>query len=264
MERKRPYIASFVGQKGGTGKTTSTVNIGAALLEMGLKVLVIDVDPQAGLTKYLGVKIDDSSHSVRAAMTGAVPLLELVVETRCGLPLVPGHSALATIGTEVVSYAEQRLAQALQPLKEQSETECYDFVLVDCPPSLDLLPINGMHASDGVVITISPQVLPALTLPAVLKAIKDVRTLGHRPDLHILGVLPCMAVSRTNLAKAVGELLPQLAPGVPVLPEVRQSVKVAEAPGQYLPILQYMSRHPASEDYREATRSILARVDRRA
>jgi chromosome partitioning protein len=195
MQHRCPYTIAFVGQKGGTGKTTSTVNVGAAFLEMGLRVLVIDLDPQGGLSRHLGVKVEDPARSVRVAMTGAVPLSELVVETRSGLHLVPGHGALATIGTEIVNYAEQRLARALEPLKESPERWGYHFVLIDCPSSLDLLPINGMHAADGVVITISPQVLPAWTLPAVVKTIKDVRDFGRRPNLRILGVLPCMALT---------------------------------------------------------------------
>jgi chromosome partitioning protein len=264
MQLRRPYMISFVSQKGGTGKTTSTVNVGAAFLEMDLRVLVIDLDPQGGLSRHLGVKVEDPSRSVRAAMAGAVPLSDLVVQTRCGLYLVPGHGALATIGTEIVNYAEQRLAQALEPLEGLPETEAFHFVLIDCPPSLDLLTINGMHAADAVVITISPQVLPAWTLPAVVRTIQEVRNFGHRPNLRILGVLPCMAVSRTRLTRSIQALLPKLASGVPVLPEIRQSVKVAEAPGQYLPILQYERQHPASEDYRKAARRILAGVNGRA
>lgn len=257
---ERPYILAFVGQKGGIGKTTSAVNVGAALRERGFRVLEIDLDPQGGLSRYLDAPAPDGAHSVRAALTGAAPAASLIKATKSGLFLLPSHSSLATIGVEVVSYAEQRLSAALQPLRDLPEDERFDFILVDCPPSLDLLPLNALHAAHGVVIPVSPEVLPAVTIPAVLKTINEVRVLGRRADLRILGVLPCQVRRHTRLAQQVSTLLPKLAPGVPVLPSIRLSVKAAEAPGSHLPLLQYSSRHPASEDYRRATESILKRI----
>jgi chromosome partitioning protein len=259
-----PYVLAFVGQKGGTGKTTSAVNVGAALHERGFRVLGIDLDPQGGMSRHLGVPTQDGKRSVRAALTGETPLVNLVVRSRSGILVVPSHSSLATVGVEVTSYAEQRLAAALQPLADLPEKKRIHFVILDCPPSLDLLPLNAIHAAHGVVVPLSPEVLPAVTLPAVLKTINEVRVLGRRADLRILGVLPCQVRKRTNLAQAIADMIPKLAPGVPVLPEIRLSVKVAEAPGNQLPLLQYASKHPAADDYRTATAALLKSINGRS
>jgi chromosome partitioning protein len=259
-----PYILAFVGQKGGTGKTTSAVNVGAALCERGFRVLGIDLDPQGGMSRYLGVQTPGDARSVRAALTGETPILNLITKTRSGIFLVPSHPSLATIGVEVTSYAEHRLSQALAPLFDFPADKTFHFVLVDCPPSLDLLPLNALQAAHGVVLPLSPEVLPAATLPTVLKMINDVRTMGHRADLRILGVLPCQVRRRTRLSQEIRELLPRLAPGVPVLPGIRLSVKVAEAPGSRLSLLQYASGHPAAEDYRAATAALLQHINGRS
>ncbi len=256
-----PYVLAFIGQKGGTGKTTSAVNVGAALLERGFRVLGIDLDPQGGMSRHLGTPAPDGAHSVRAALTGETPLANLVVRTRSGIPLVPSHPSLATIGVEVTSYAEQRLSAALRPLASLPEDRRLHFVILDCPPSLDLLPLNAIHAAHGVVVPLSPEVLPAVTLPAMLRTINDVRVLGRRTDLRILGILPCQVRRRTNLAQVCLDLIPRLAPGVPVLPEIRLSVKVAEAPGERLPLLRYAPRHPAADDYRTATDARLGNIN---
>ena len=257
---ERPYVLAFVGQKGGIGKTTSAVNIGAALQERGFRILEIDLDPQGGLSRYLDAPASEGARSVRAALTGAAPLVSLVKPTKSGLFLVPSHPSLATIGVEVTSYAEQRLSAALEPLRELPEAERFDFLILDCPPSLDLLPLNALHAAHGVVVPISPEVLPAVTIPAVLKTINEVRILGRRPDLRIVGVLPCQVRRHTRLAQQVSKLLPKLAPGAPLLPSVRMSIKVAEAPGNHLPLLQYSPRHPAAEDYRDVAEAILQQI----
>mgnify|MGYP000176757222 CR=1 FL=1 len=258
-----PYVLAFVGQKGGTGKTTSAVNVGAALCERGFRVLGIDLDPQAGMSRHLGVRVSSGAQSIRAALTGDAPLVDLVRQTRSGILLVPSHSSLATVAVEVTSYAEQRLSAALRPLADLPEDRTIHFVLIDCPPSLDLLPLNAIHASHGVVIPVSPEVLPAATLPAVLETINQVRVFGRRTDLRILGILPCQVTQRTRLTRAIGELLPRLAPDVPVLPGIRRSVKVAEAPGRCLPLLQHAPRHPAAEDYRKATVALLQSINGR-
>jgi len=258
-----PYVLAFVGQKGGTGKTTSAVNVGAALRERGFRVLGIDLDPQAGMSRHLGIRAPDGARSIRAALTGDASLLDLVRQTRSGILLVPSHPSLATVAVEVTSYAEQRLSAALRSLTDLPEDRTIHFVLIDCPPSLDLLPLNAIHASHGVVVPVSPEVLPAYTLPAVLRTINEVRVLGRRADLCVLGVLPCQVTRRTRLTQAIRGLLPRLAPGVPVLPEIRRSVKVAEAPGNHLPLLQYAPSHPASEDYRSATAALLRSIDGR-
>lgn len=264
---ERPYVASFCSQKGGTGKTTSCVNVGAALAEEGFRPLLVDLDPQGGLTRYLlGPKAQRAvteEASIRAALTGAKPIVELIRPTACGLDVVPAHEALATVAVEVKAYAEQRLADALTGLShsEVADEHRYDYVLIDCPPSLDLLPLNAMHASDGLVLLVTPEVLPAQTLPAVMRVVKDVVQLGKRTDLRILGVLPCMARRRTLLTRTVSEYLPQLVPGVPVLPEIGLATKVAEAPLRGLPVLAYAPRHRASDEYRAVTRALRVRMN---
>jgi chromosome partitioning protein len=260
----RAFRIGFVGQKGGTGKTTSCVNVGAGLAEEGQRVLLVDLDPQQGLTRYvLGAKAAKAlsiEESVRPAITGDVPLEGLIRHTKSGLDVVPGHKAVSTIAVEVTAYAEQRLGLALARLDQSlpRTNGGYDYVLLDCPPSLDLLPLNAMHAADGLVLLVTPEVLPAMTLPAVMETVRQVRTLGDRADLRILGVLPCMARKRTNLSKNVAAVLPTLAPGVEVLPTVYEAVKVAEAPLAGLSVLSYVPRHQASEAYRAVTRRLVA------
>ena len=245
-------VISFVSQKGGVGKTTSAVNIGAALVEKGYSVLGIDLDPQAGMSRHLGGMVSSAAESVRALLTGDARIDSLVRETRSGIFLVPSHPALATVAVEIEMYREQRLALALRDLNSR-----FDFVLIDCPPSLDLLPLNALHASNGVIIPISPEVLPAVTIPTVLRVIQDIRVLGNRPDLYVIGILPCMTRRHTRLNQMVEERWGHLAPGIPILPGIRHSVAVAEAPASHLPLLQYSPRHQASDDYRQAAKRIL-------
>jgi len=259
-----PYVIAFVGQKGGTGKTTSTANIAAVLTEFGYSVLTIDLDPQGGLSRYFGISTSDASRSVRAALTGSCPLSALIVPTSSGISLVPSHPSLATVGVEVTSYAETRLSQALMELSaSSSENSSFDYVLIDCPPSLDLLPINGMHAANGVVIPFTPAFLPAATLPSVLRTVQEVRTLGRRPDLRVLGILPCQVNPRTRLTRTVYMTLPGLAQGVYVFPSIRIATAVAEAPGNRQPITQYAPQHPAADDYRRATSALLQSINGR-
>jgi len=255
------YTVAFISQKGGVGKTTSVVNVGAAFCELDHSVLLIDLDPGGGLTNHLvnrRVSPVRSGESVRSALTGEKSLSELIRVTESGLHLVPSHPSLATVGVEVAAYAEQRLARALDGLRSSGKE--YRWVLIDCPPSLDLLPLNALQAANGAIIPISPEVLPAATLPPLLRVIHQVRTYGNRPDLRVLGVLPCMVRQRTRLAREVLRAVGLISTA---LPAVRNSVKVAEAPGHFRPLLQYLPHHPAADDYRTVAREILSIVNGR-
>jgi chromosome partitioning protein len=241
------------GEKGGIGKTTTTVNLGAALVEMGRRVLLLDTDPQASCARSVGVFVPDPSRSLYAALTGQSPLTELIARSpTCSLDVVPGHRKLATAGVEITVHPDTRLRKALEALPQ----DVYDYVLIDCPPRLDLLPINAITAAGEVLIPLTLEILPTQTLPALLRTVDEVRTFGDNAGLRILGIVPCMVTGgRTRLERDVRQVLPQLA-RVPIFSGIRRAEVIRQAPGQKLPVVLYAPRHPAAEDFRRLAREV--------
>ncbi len=254
-------VIALPGEKGGIGKTTTTVNLGAALVEMGRRVLLLDTDPQVSCSRSVGVVVSDPARSLYAALSGQASLTELIVKSpTCDLFVVLAHRRLATIGVEITVHPDTRLRKALSALPQ----DAYDYILVDCPPRLDpsaslragLLPINAITAAGEVLIPLTLEVLPTHTLPTLMRTINEVRTFGDNPDLRMLGIVPCRrARGRTRLEREIRRLLPQLV-SLPIYGGIRKAEVIRQAPGRKLPVILHAPRHPAAEDYRRLAREV--------
>jgi chromosome partitioning protein len=239
-------------QKGGVAKTTTAHSIGAAAAEAGRRVLLVDLDPQACLTWSTGTDPDDLDASLHDVMLGRVTAEAVVVKVG-DLALLPSTIDLA--GTEVHLVArtgrEYVLRRALQPLLGE-----YDLILVDCPPSLGILTINGLTAADEVLVPLQCETLSHRGVGQLLETIDDVRSYTN-PDLAVRGVVATMYDGRTNLSREVVASV-QEQYGLEVLePPVPKSVKVAEAPGRGRSVLGHAPRSKAAEAYRQLARVVL-------
>lgn len=246
-------VYAAANQKGGVGKTTTVVNLGAYLAEAGKRVLLVDVDPQANATSSLGVDKNALRSSIYDAIIGDTPLESVLTLTeRLGLDLIPSAPALAGAEIELVSMfsREHRLQRALQPVRER-----YDYVLIDCPPSLGLLTINALTAADEVIIPIQCEYLPLEGLTQLLRTVDLVRR-NLNPELGIKGLLMTMFDARTNLAQQVVDEVRRHFPDSTFRTIVPRSVRLSEAPSYGEPILDYAPSSPGAVAYRALAREI--------
>ena len=248
-------VYTFVNQKGGVGKTTTSINLGAYLADAGQRVLLVDLDPQANTTSCLGIEKNSVSAGTYETLVGVGNTEDSILHnSKLKLSLLPSSPALAGAEIELVNELarENRLRDALQELLPR-----YDYVLIDCPPSLGLLTLNGMVAAkDGLIIPVQCEYLALEGLGMLMDTVERVRkALFH--DLKIRGVLLTMFDTRTNLAQEVvdevrGYFKEQVFETV-----VPRSVRLAEAPSHGLPILAYFPNSPGAEAYRSLARELL-------
>ncbi len=247
-----PVVFAVANQKGGVGKTTTVHSLGWALAERGRRVLLVDLDPQACLTYSMGLAPEELARSLHGVLVHHQPAEEVV--TKIGeLHLLPATIDLAGAEIHLLSKTgrEYVLARALEPLKAR-----YDVILVDCPPSLGILTINGLTAADDVLIPLQCETLSSRGMGQLLETIADVRNYTN-PRLAVAGVIATMYDGRTKLGQEVLAAVKE-AHQVEVLePPVPKSVRVAEAPGSGRSVLEYAPRSPAAEAYR-ALAAVLA------
>jgi chromosome partitioning protein len=248
-------IYTLVNQKGGVGKTTTTINLGAYLAYFGQRVLLVDLDPQANATSCL--KID--KHTVRGgtyeALIGAAPAGNFVLHNpRLKLSLLPSSPALAGAEVELVAELarEGRLKKALTTTVDR-----YDYILIDCPPSLGLLTLNGLVAAkDGVIIPVQCEYLALEGLGQLTHTINRVRS-ALFPELAVRGVLLTMFDSRTNLSNGVVQEVRKFFPNQVFHSIVPRSVRLAEAPSYGQPISFYAPASPGAQAYANLAREVL-------
>ncbi len=251
-------IVAFFNQKGGTAKTTSTLNIGAALVERGRRVLTMDLDPQASLTMALGVDVTQLDLSVYDLLADErLPLADVVLQTGiAGLDLVPSHPDLAAAELELLNVLERE--RRLDEKLRQSQPLPYDFVLIDSPPALNILSINILVASSALVIPIEPHPLSLMVLRRLFETVDRVRRLN--PRLEVVGFLPTKVHHSSRLAADMIETLKERFPELELLPPIPLSVKSAESIAENSSILQYMPRSSISIAYREVAAFVERRV----
>lgn len=248
-------IVAFFNQKGGTAKTTSTLNVAAALAERGERVLAVDLDPQASLTMALGVDITNLEISVYDLLVDDdVRLAEIIQPTRInGVSIAPSHPDLAAAELELLNVLERerRLGEKFKP----ADLESYDFVVIDSPPALNILSINILVASDDLVIPIEPHPLSLMVLRRLFETIARVRRLN--PRLRVVGFLPTKVHHSSRLAGDMLETLREEFQDIPMLPSIPLSVKSAESIAEYTSILEYMPRSSLSAAYRDVAKALV-------
>jgi chromosome partitioning protein len=248
-------IYTLVNQKGGVGKTTTAINLGAYLAKMGQRALLVDLDPQANATSCLGINHTEIKVGTYDVLIGRAPAAEsTLINPKLKLSLMPSSSALAGAQVELVriNNREKLLKEALVPIDGQ-----YDYILIDCPPSLGLLTVNGLiAASHGVIIPIQCEYLALEGLTQLMKTLQRVRT-SLFPTLAIRGMLLTMYDSRTNLSKDVVDEVRKHFPGKVFRTIIPRSIRLAEAPSHGLPILAYDPSSPGASAYHALAMELL-------
>ena len=243
-------IIAFANQKGGVAKTTSTLSVAAALVERSRRVLAVDLDPQGALTYSLGVDPDTLDETINDVLVRRLPIEKVIIAGE--LDLVPANLDLA--GAEAVLLAKTGREYALERAFREI-TGRYDFILIDCPPSLGILTINGLTAAGEVVIPVQCEALSHRGVGQLLETLRDIRHFTN-PHLEITGIIATMYDGRTRHAKQVLADVGSRYEVAVLQPPVGKSIRFAEATQAGEPILSYAPSHPGSQAYRELARQI--------
>ncbi|WP_455580945.1 ParA family protein [Dysosmobacter sp.] len=234
---------AIVNQKGGVGKTTTCVSLAAALAECGKRVLLCDFDPQANSTSGMGVD-KTVSKGVYDVLIGEVPTKDALVRTKFG-DVLPSNKALAGAGIELIGmeHREFLLKEALEQVKDQ-----YDFLFIDCPPSLELLTLNALCAADSILVPVQGEYFALEGLSDLMNTVRIVRR-SLNPRLDLEGVLLTMFDGRTNLAIQVAEEVKHYFPGKVYATVIPRNVRLSEAPSHGKPITSYDRSSRGAEAY---------------
>lgn len=244
---------SVVNQKGGVGKTTTVASLGAAFAELGKRVLLVDLDPQGGLTFSLGIDPEDVDVTVGEVLLGKAKPADAIVVTEDGMHLLPSNVMVTQAEEALVSRTgrEQRLRVALDKVADD-----YDLVVIDCPPTLGVLTVGALSASQKVVIPLQAETLSHRGVLQLLDTVHDVKQFINS-ELEVAGVLPTMFDGRTNHARAVLASIEEQFE-LPVLgPPIPKSIRFAEAPAIGRSILSVHKSHKGADAYREVAKSLL-------
>lgn len=248
-------IYTLVNQKGGVGKTTTAINLGAYLAQHGQRVLIVDLDPQANATSCLGVdKRAVQGSTYDALLNGDVPASSILFNDRLQLALLPSSPSLVGAEVELVdeSHREFRLKNALESLDGK-----YDYILIDCPPSLGLLTVNGLVAArEGVLVPVQCEYLALEGLGQLTQTIARVQS-SLFPDLRVRGVILTMFDPRTNLSADVVREVNNHFPGQVFQSIVPRSIRLAEAPSYGLPISAYAPASVGARAYQALASELL-------
>lgn len=249
-------ILAITNQKGGVGKSTTAINLGAALAEKGRRVLLVDIDPQGNCTSGLGIQKSELNHCIYDVLRGDLPLEEVTVDTTVKrLTIVPATLRLAGAEIELVSAVsrENRLARALAPVASR-----YDYVLLDCPPSLGLLTLNALTAASGVLVPIQCEFYALEGISQLLEVVEVVRS-HLNPALSISGVVLTLFDSRLNLSEQVAEEVRGHFGSLVYKSVIPRNVKLAEAPSFGQSVLEYDPRSRGSQAYKDLAREVISR-----
>jgi chromosome partitioning protein len=252
-------IVAVTNQKGGVGKTTTSINLGASLAANDLRVLLVDFDPQGNSTSGLGIDKNPEILTVYDALLGGMPVEKTVVKTECeGLDILPADKNLVAANLELVDLPnrEHRLKEVLSKMQAR-----YDYILIDCPPALDLLTLNALVAAQSVLIPIQCEFFALEGISQLMDTIDKVRDAFSHP-LKIEGILLTMYDERTNLTRQVSDDLRDFFKNEVFTTVIPRSIRLAEAPSYGKPILMYDPRSRGAESYIKLAKEILANEQR--
>ena len=248
-------IIAVVNQKGGVGKTTTAVNLTAALTELGMKVLLCDFDPQANASSGLGVDKRKIKKSVYDTIINDTPTREAIVHTKFG-DVLPSSADLAGAGVELISVPEPnfRLKKALEQVKDQ-----YDVIFIDCPPSLELLTLNGLAAADSILVPVQCEYYALEGLSDLMSTMRMVKR-RINPNLEIFGVALTMFDGRTNFSTQVAQEVRRHFPGKVFAAVIPRNIRLAEAPSHGIPVTAYDRSSRGSVAYKEMAAEIIKKL----
>jgi chromosome partitioning protein len=247
-------VVAIASQKGGVGKTTTAINLSACLAEQGQRVLLIDMDPQGSAGSGVGVSANGSQPTIYESLVGLASVNDGIVSAIYpNLDVIPSGTRLSGAEVELVGVLarENKLRQAIAPLRDS-----YDFVIVDCPPSLGLLTINSLAAADSVLIPLQCEYYALEGLTALLTSIQLVQE-SLNPNLMIEGILLTMYDTRLNLSQQVAEEARRYFEGRVYQTVVPRNVRLGEAPSFGKPVIEYDSTSSGSESYRALAREVM-------
>ena len=252
-------VISIANQKGGVGKTTTAINLSACLSEIGQKVLTIDIDPQGNTTSGLGVDKHAVENNVYALLLGESTIEECIIETKIeNQSLISSDVNLAGAEIELIGIDEKEyiLKKAISKIKDN-----YDFIIIDCPPSLNMLTVNALTASDTVLVPIQCEYYALEGLSQLIHTIELVQK-RLNPDLDILGILLTMYDGRTNLSVQVRDEVESYFGDTVFKTVIPRSVKLSEAPGFGQPITLYAPKSKGGVAYKKLSWEVLKRVEK--
>lgn len=258
-----PRVIAVANQKGGVGKTTTAINLGTALAAVGERVLVVDLDPQGNASTGLGVAIDARHRTSYDVLTGHATLIETALATAVpALAVVPANSDLVGIESELINDPARpyRLRDAIAALaaRQRGAAEAYDYVLIDCPPSLNLLTLNAMTAANAVLVPVQCEFFALEGISQLKDTIDQIRA-ALNPRLEIQGVVLTMHDARTSLSREVAENVRAFFGPKVYETVIPRNTRIAEAPSHGKPILLYDYDCPGSQAYIRLATEIIER-----
>ena len=248
-------IIAVVNQKGGVGKTTTAVNLTAALTELGKRVLLCDFDPQANASSGLGVEKRKIKKSVYDVVINDIPVKDAIISTKYG-DVLPSTADLAGAGIELMEKEDTnyRLKKALDAVRED-----YDVVFIDCPPSLELLTLNGLAAADSILVPVQCEYYALEGLSDLMATLRMVKK-RINPSLEIFGVALTMFDGRTNFSTQVAQEVRRHFPGKVYATVIPRNIRLAEAPSHGLPVTAYDRSSRGAQSYRDMAQEIIKKL----